>query len=226
MTPVMSPPARTVQHQRPQGGDGAGRCAVHGRGERFFSPPQLAERRFPGAVRTLRAWANHKHDAHLAATFLCGDFNIKAGSEGYQAVVRTQEYEDQFLAATSRSVFDKMFRRPSPNIDRYLATDGRIDYIFMQRHSQLQAVSARELFTAAIVTVAYRTTSGIASNSSRIGEPSLAHAAAKVPRGGPRIPSALSRLLASLPPRIVEAARQQRFQGERDPCGRRHYTWR
>ena len=39
-----------------------------------------------------------------------------------------------------------------------------------------------------IVTVAYPTTSGIASNSSRIGEPSLAHAAANVPRGGPRMP--------------------------------------
>jgi len=95
----------------------------------------------------LRAWANHKHGAHLAATFLCGDFNIEAGSEGYKAVVRTQEYEDQFLAATSRNVFDKVFRRPSPNIDRHLSKDGRIDYIFMQKHSQLKAVSARELFT-------------------------------------------------------------------------------
>lgn len=95
----------------------------------------------------LRAWASHKHDARLAGTFLCGDFNIKAGSEGYQAVVRTQEYEDQFLAATSRGVFDKIFRRPSPNFDRYLSTDGRIDYIFMHKHSHLKAVSARELFT-------------------------------------------------------------------------------
>lgn len=94
----------------------------------------------------LRAWANHKHGGHLAATFLCGDFNIKAGSEGYRAVVRTQEYEDQFLAATSRNVFEKVFRRLSPNMDRHLAKDGRIDYIFMQRHSQLQAVSAREIF--------------------------------------------------------------------------------
>jgi hypothetical protein len=39
-----------------------------------------------------------------------------------------------------------------------------------------------------IVTVAYPTTSGITSNSSRIGEPILAYAAAKVPRGGPRMP--------------------------------------
>ena len=94
----------------------------------------------------LRAWANHQHGGHLSATFLCGDFNIKAGSEGYQAIVRTQEYEDQFLAAASRSVFDKVFRQPSPNFDRLLGKDGRIDYVFMQRHSALQAVAAKELF--------------------------------------------------------------------------------
>jgi maltose 6'-phosphate phosphatase len=95
----------------------------------------------------LRAWANHKHGNHLAATFLCGDFNVKAGSEGYQAVVRTREYEDQYLAATSRNAFEKIFREQSPNIDRHLAKDGRIDFIFMQKHSWLQAVAARELFT-------------------------------------------------------------------------------
>ena len=95
----------------------------------------------------LRAWATHKHGNHLAATFLCGDFNIKAGSEGYQAVARTCEYEDQYLAATSPNAFEKIFRTQSPNIDRYLTEDGRIDFIFMQKHSSLQAVAARELFT-------------------------------------------------------------------------------
>jgi maltose 6'-phosphate phosphatase len=95
----------------------------------------------------LRAWANHKHGDHLAATFLCGDFNIKAGSAGYEAVVQTQEYEDQFLAVTGRSVFEKVFRQPAVNIDRHLARDGRIDYIFLRKGSPLQAVSARELFT-------------------------------------------------------------------------------
>jgi maltose 6'-phosphate phosphatase len=95
----------------------------------------------------LRTWANQRHGDQVAATFLCGDFNIKAGSEGYQAVVRTLEYEDQFLAATSRTVFDKVFRQRSPGVDRLLARDGRIDYIFMQKQGRLRAVSARELFT-------------------------------------------------------------------------------
>ena len=55
----------------------------------------------------LRAWANQRHDDHVAATFLCGDFNIKAGSEGYQAIVRTGEYEDQYLAATCEELVRK-----------------------------------------------------------------------------------------------------------------------
>jgi maltose 6'-phosphate phosphatase len=95
----------------------------------------------------LRAWANHKHGNHLAATFLCGDFNIKAGSEAYQAIVQTREYEDQYLAAVSPKTFKKIFRKQSPNIAGHLTKDGRIDFIFMQKHSSLQAVAARELFT-------------------------------------------------------------------------------
>lgn len=95
----------------------------------------------------LRAWANHKHGGNIAATFLCGDFNIKAGSDAYQSVVYTREYEDQYLAATSRNVFDEIYRQYSSNIEQRLAMDGRIDYIFMQRNSSLQAVAARELFT-------------------------------------------------------------------------------
>lgn len=94
----------------------------------------------------LRTWANEKHRGNIAATFLCGDFNIKAGSDGYQAVVRTREYEDQYLAATSHGLFEKIFRRHSPNVERHLAPDGRIDYIFMQQSSSLHAVAARELF--------------------------------------------------------------------------------
>ena len=95
----------------------------------------------------LRAWADQKHGDRHSATFLCGDFNVKAGSEGYQAVVRTRDYEDQYLAVTSRNVFEKIFRAQSPNVERHLAQDGRIDFIFMKKHSSLQAVAARELFT-------------------------------------------------------------------------------
>jgi len=95
----------------------------------------------------LRRWANQKHGDRVAATFLCGDFNIKAGSEAYQTIVQTDEFDDQYLAATAKSSFEKIFREKSVNIDRELAKDGRIDFIFMHRRSALKAVAAREMFT-------------------------------------------------------------------------------
>jgi len=95
----------------------------------------------------LRNWANQKHGDRVVATFLCGDFNIKAGSEAYQSIVRAGEYEDQFLAATAKTSFEKIFRIRSSNIDRELARDPRIDFIFMQKRSALKAVAAREMFT-------------------------------------------------------------------------------
>ena len=61
--------------------------------------------------------------------------------------MRTGEYEDQYLAATAKSSFENIFRKKTANIDRELAKDGRIDFIFMQKRSPLQAVTARELFT-------------------------------------------------------------------------------
>jgi len=95
----------------------------------------------------LRTWANQKHGDGVAATFLCGDFNIKAGSEAYQLIVRSNEFEDQYLAVAAKSSFEKVFRTKLVNIERELAKDGRIDFIFMQRRSSLRAVAARELFT-------------------------------------------------------------------------------
>ena len=94
----------------------------------------------------LRTWANQRHGDQVAATFLCGDFNIKAGSAAYQTIVQTGEYEDQYLAAAAKNSFEKIFRKKAANIDRELAKDGRIDFIFMQKRSSLQAVAARELF--------------------------------------------------------------------------------
>ncbi|GAK56267.1 endonuclease/exonuclease/phosphatase [Candidatus Vecturithrix granuli] len=93
----------------------------------------------------LRDWAQHKHDNHVRATLLCGDFNAKAGSEGYKLL--SYDYEDQFLKANERRKFDKIFcQTPQPQM-QYLHHDGRIDYIFLKKGSRLTATSAKELFT-------------------------------------------------------------------------------
>ena len=93
----------------------------------------------------LKEWAQHKHTNNVRATLLCGDFNAKAGAEGYKLL--SYDYEDQFLKAYERRKFDKIFRQmPQPQM-HYLHNDGRIDYIFLKKGSRLTATSARELFT-------------------------------------------------------------------------------
>jgi maltose 6'-phosphate phosphatase len=102
---------------------------------------------FSEQFENLRTWADAKHTGLVSATLLCGDFNIKAGSRGYELVVDSHTYEDQFLAAKSPAVFERIFRDRRPHWQRYLLDDHRIDYIFMHRSSGLRVTSGRELFT-------------------------------------------------------------------------------
>jgi maltose 6'-phosphate phosphatase len=94
---------------------------------------------------TLRAWSDSVHAAG-AATLICGDFNIKAGAEGYAHVVTTCDYEDQFLKHSDRRTFDKVFHKRAANWGDRLRDDGRIDYIWAKRESRLKPTGARRLF--------------------------------------------------------------------------------
>jgi maltose 6'-phosphate phosphatase len=103
---------------------------------------------FQQQFQRLSAWADSKRDAEVDATLLCGDFNVAAGSTGYQLVVSSHQYEDQYLAANAPALFQQIFRVNDPHWRDYLADDYRIDYIFMERDSGLQVNSARTVFTA------------------------------------------------------------------------------
>ena len=72
---------------------------------------------FREQLENLMEWAQQRHSGAVAATFLCGDFNNAAGSEGYR--LAAERYEDQFLRANNAGLL--------------LADDQRIDYIFMKR---------------------------------------------------------------------------------------------
>jgi len=102
---------------------------------------------FKEQFENLRAWADSKHAAYTKGTLLCGDFNVKAGTQGYELVADSSDYEDQFLAATSPRVFEKIFRDRRPQWPRHLADDHRMVYIFMKRTSALRVTSAQVLFT-------------------------------------------------------------------------------
>ncbi|MFW5442753.1 MAG: endonuclease/exonuclease/phosphatase family protein [Methylococcaceae bacterium] len=102
---------------------------------------------FQEQFQRLHEWAETRHSGDVKATMLCGDFNITAGTSGYELVVDSNEYDDQYLAANEQGVFEKIFRVNDSHWQSLLADDYRIDYIFMNKTSELQVTSAKVVFT-------------------------------------------------------------------------------
>ena len=90
-----------------------------------------------------------KQTPEVAATLVCGDFNIPAGGEAYRTVVDTGEFEDQYLKIANPPAFQKVFRARTPGALDALAGDGRIDYLWLRNGGALRAIAAEELFTPA-----------------------------------------------------------------------------
>ena len=102
---------------------------------------------FSEQFKNLSQWADDNQTQEVKATLLCGDFNITAGSEGYHFVVNDNRYDDQFLAVNSQGAFEKIFKVNDPHWQHYLADDYRIDYIFMNKTSELYITDGNVLFT-------------------------------------------------------------------------------
>ncbi|MDP1774934.1 MAG: endonuclease/exonuclease/phosphatase family protein [Methylobacter sp.] len=102
---------------------------------------------FAEQFQRLCEWAEAKQSAQVNAALLCGDFNITAGSTGYHLVVDAHQYDDQYLAANSQGVFEKIFMVNDPYWQDYPTDDYRIDYIFLNKTSELRVTSATVLFT-------------------------------------------------------------------------------
>lgn len=102
---------------------------------------------FAEQFRTLRQWATREHGRNVKATLLAGDFNIKAGGDGYRLVMAAKEYDDQFLMVQSPDLCQKLFGGSDEAALRDLEDDQRIDYVFLRRGSSLRAVAARVVFT-------------------------------------------------------------------------------
>lgn len=102
---------------------------------------------FAAQFTALRAWAAEKNTPSILGTLLCGDFNIMPGSNGYQLVMASQDYDDQFLMTTARDDSAKIFPVNDPHWQQQPTDDYRIDYIFMNKDSSLKVSSSRVLFT-------------------------------------------------------------------------------
>lgn len=104
---------------------------------------------FAHQFQNLQDWAEQKQTDEVGGTLLCGDFNNRAGSIGYELIVNSDAYDDEFLSVTSPDIFAKIFRHRRKNWRRYLDGDGRIDYVFRGRSSAFRATGARFIFTPA-----------------------------------------------------------------------------
>ena len=102
---------------------------------------------FPEQFENLRQWAASERNSLIKATLLCGDFNVKAGSKGYQQVVDSREYDDQYLAIHSPQIFRKIFDSREPARHRFLERDHRIDFVFLRKGSALVATAGQMIFT-------------------------------------------------------------------------------
>jgi maltose 6'-phosphate phosphatase len=102
---------------------------------------------FAEQFENLRGWAAANQHGEVKGTLLCGDFNIKAGSRGYEQIVNSNEYEDQYLGVRSPNVFEKIFHDKCPDWQHYLVDDHRIDYIFKKKSSAMRVTSGRVVFT-------------------------------------------------------------------------------
>lgn len=102
---------------------------------------------FQGQFQRLSEWAGELQNEEVAATLLCGDFNIAAGSQGYRQVVEAGAYEDQYLAVNQQGLFEQIFRVNDSHWGEALADDYRIDYIFLNKNAGIRAIAARVIFT-------------------------------------------------------------------------------
>jgi maltose 6'-phosphate phosphatase len=104
---------------------------------------------FQSQFNQLSAWADSFLQPDLNAILLCGDFNVRAGTTGYWQVVNGHQYQDQYLAANARGLFDKIYQVQDAHWQQYQypADDYRIDYIFMNKDSGLAVKNAKVIFT-------------------------------------------------------------------------------
>ncbi len=84
--------------------------------------------------------------ASSAVTILCGDFNVAAGSAGYEFMLEGTGFTDQYAIANPEGFLDATI---GAGADGWEESDKaqRIDYVLMNEDSPLEATRARRVFT-------------------------------------------------------------------------------
>lgn len=101
---------------------------------------------FQQQYRRLLEWVGDV-SASSAVTILCGDFNVAAGSAGYEFMLEGSGFADQYALANPDGFLDATIGAGADGWEE--SDDGqRIDYILMNDDSPLEVARARRVFTS------------------------------------------------------------------------------
>ncbi len=101
---------------------------------------------FQQQYRRLMVWVEEV-SASSPVTILCGDFNVAAGSAGYEFMLEGSGFADQYALANPDGFLDATIGAGADGWEE--SDDGRrIDYVLMNDDSPLEAVRARRVFTS------------------------------------------------------------------------------
>ena len=114
-----------------------------------------ADEPFAACLQRLRSWqAEHllRHGLDRSQLLTAGDFNIEAGTEGYNFLVETGPWRDAWLEAEPDGMLVPTI---GGAIDGWENAPGalRIDYVFLEQASPLRVTCMERLFTGAEIRV-------------------------------------------------------------------------
>ena len=102
------------------------------------------EEPFQYQFKNIALWRDQlKSDNPKSSTFVCGDLNIKAGGAGYSMITQNYNFSDAYYVANPTGLTDATIGK---GIDASDGKGDRIDYLLLDKDSQLQVTSAKRLF--------------------------------------------------------------------------------
>ena len=104
------------------------------------------EEPFKPMFEKLNNWILSKNKG-VAASFVCGDFNVVAGSEGYSYLMGTDKYEDVYYDANPNGFNDPTIGGKIDGWENGDAVGKRIDYMFLVKGGPLKPIIAQRIFT-------------------------------------------------------------------------------
>ena len=103
------------------------------------------EEPFQRQFKNLMAWIK-QNQSENESTLLCGDFNQPAGSEGYQLMVGSSGFSDQYLKANPGGMDDATIGGRIAGWEN--SSEGkRVDYILLNNDSSLEVIQSQRIFT-------------------------------------------------------------------------------